>query len=74
MFTDRHVRAGQIIIDAGINSVNNQIVGDVDAELVQGAGVAALSPVPGGVGPITSVLIFRNLVMAVKRQHHHSTT
>lgn len=68
LITDSHVRAGQVVIDAGINSLDGQITGDVDSDLVERAGVSALSPVPGGVGPITSALIFRNLLKAVVQQ------
>lgn len=69
LITGAHVRAGQCLIDAGINSVEGRIVGDVDAASVEQAGVAALSAVPGGVGPVTSALIFHNLVTALARQH-----
>ena len=62
-----HVKPHQIIIDAGINMVNNSMVGDVDANSVRGH-VAALSPVPGGVGPVTSAIVFRNLLKAIRLQ------
>lgn len=62
-----HVKPNQIIIDAGINMVNNSMVGDLDANSVRGH-VAALSPVPGGVGPVTSAIVFRNLLKAIRLQ------
>jgi methylenetetrahydrofolate dehydrogenase (NADP+)/methenyltetrahydrofolate cyclohydrolase len=68
LITDAHVRSGQIVIDAGINYVNGQITGDVDSTLVERAGINVLTPVPGGVGPITSALIFRNLIIAIAQQ------
>ncbi len=61
-----HLRAGQIVIDAGINYLDGKLVGDVDAESAEGV-AAALTPVPGGVGPLTSALIFQNLIRAARK-------
>jgi methylenetetrahydrofolate dehydrogenase (NADP+)/methenyltetrahydrofolate cyclohydrolase len=61
------LRPEQIVIDAGINYLEGKLVGDVDAASVEGI-VAALSPVPGGVGPLTSALIFQNLLRAARRR------
>lgn len=65
------VKEGQIIIDVGINTVKGEkledevedtkLVGDVDFEAVKDI-VAALSPVPGGVGPMTVFCLFENLL------------
>jgi methylenetetrahydrofolate dehydrogenase (NADP+) / methenyltetrahydrofolate cyclohydrolase len=57
-----HVRPGAAVIDVGINEdADGALVGDVDTEAV--AGVArAVSPVPGGVGPVTTALLLRNTV------------
>ena len=60
-----HLRRGQIVIDAGINYVDGKPAGDVDAASAEGI-AAALTPVPGGVGPLTSALIFQNLIRAVR--------
>lgn len=62
-----HVRAGVIAIDVGINAVPGpqgiRLVGDLDHDSV--AEVAeALTPVPGGVGPVTDVWLLRNTVAA----------
>jgi len=66
-----HVKAGQVVIDVGINTVEGQklddeiierkIVGDVDFNEVKNT-VSAISPVPGGVGPLTVLSIFQNLL------------
>lgn len=61
------VRAGATVIDAGINVTPQGIVGDVDAESVS-AVAAALSPVPGGLGAVTTALLLRNVVTAAERQ------
>lgn len=67
LVTGAMVREGQIVIDAGISVVEGRVVGDVEAESVA-AKVAALTPVPGGVGPLTATLIFENLLRAVELQ------
>jgi methylenetetrahydrofolate dehydrogenase (NADP+)/methenyltetrahydrofolate cyclohydrolase len=58
---------GQVLIDAGVNFVDGKMRGDVDADSVRGL-AAALTPVPQGVGPVTTALIFRNLVRAAEMQ------
>ncbi len=50
------VSEGSIVIDVGINSVENRIVGDADFETLKDK-VAMITPVPGGVGSVTTVLI-----------------
>jgi len=55
------VRAGATVIDAGINVTPQGIAGDVDAESVA-AVAGALSPVPGGLGAVTTALLLRNVV------------
>lgn len=62
-----HVRAGAVVIDVGTNEgPDGSIVGDVDAGSVRGR-AAALSPVPGGVGPVTTALLMRHVVEAAER-------
>ncbi len=60
-----HLTAGQVVIDAGINVVGESLVGDVDAASVMGK-VKALTPVPGGVGTLTTAIIFRNVIRAIR--------
>jgi len=65
------VKEGQVIIDIGISTVINsdgtkKIYGDVDFDSVSPI-VSAISPVPGGVGPMTVVSLFQNLVDVVVR-------
>ncbi|WP_026961596.1 bifunctional 5,10-methylenetetrahydrofolate dehydrogenase/5,10-methenyltetrahydrofolate cyclohydrolase [Alicyclobacillus herbarius] len=58
------------VIDAGINEAPDKgIVGDVDPDAAQK--VAACSPVPGGVGPVTTALLFANLMQALTLQQPH---
>jgi methylenetetrahydrofolate dehydrogenase (NADP+)/methenyltetrahydrofolate cyclohydrolase len=59
--------AGATVIDAGINVTPKGIVGDVDVESVSSV-AGALSPVPGGVGAVTTELLLRNVLTAAERQ------
>lgn len=67
------IKPGATVIDVGINRIptadgKGQLVGDVDfAAAVQVAG--AITPVPGGVGPMTIACLLRNTVTAACRQH-----
>lgn len=60
-----NVKNNSIVIDVGINSIGEkdkiQITGDVDFENVKNK-VMAISPVPGGVGPMTVISLFKNLI------------
>jgi methylenetetrahydrofolate dehydrogenase (NADP+)/methenyltetrahydrofolate cyclohydrolase len=56
---------GATVIDAGINVTPSGITGDVDVESVSGVAIA-LSPVPGGVGAVTTALLLRNVVSAAE--------
>jgi methylenetetrahydrofolate dehydrogenase (NADP+)/methenyltetrahydrofolate cyclohydrolase len=66
------VRSGAVVIDVGINRVEDKnsskgyrVVGDVDFERV-GEKAAAITPVPGGVGPMTIMMLMRNTVLAAE--------
>ncbi len=61
------VKKGQIIVDVGITRAEDRIIGDVDFNQVSGI-VKAITPVPGGVGPMTVVSLFENLLIAYKKQ------
>jgi methylenetetrahydrofolate dehydrogenase (NADP+) / methenyltetrahydrofolate cyclohydrolase len=55
------VAPGATVVDVGINRSTNGLVGDVDFDAV-GAVAGAITPVPGGVGPMTIALLLRNVV------------
>tara|TARA_Y100000034_G_scaffold42710_1_gene52272 strand:- start:10987 stop:11817 length:831 start_codon:yes stop_codon:yes gene_type:complete len=61
------VRPGTVVIDVGITRIGKKIVGDVDAEVAQVAG--AISPVPGGVGPMTVTMLLYNTLQAYRCQN-----
>ncbi len=63
------IREGVVVVDAGINATESGICGDVDFEEVEKL-AAAITPVPGGVGSLTTAFIMRNLLQAVRIQHH----
>ena len=61
------IKPGATVIDFGVNFVDGQMCGDVDYE--QAVGVAGLiTPVPGGTGPMTNVMLLLNVLEAAKRQ------
>jgi len=59
------VKKGSVIIDVGINRVGNKIVGDVDFEKVKEK-ASYITPVPGGVGPMTIVILLKNVLEAAE--------
>jgi methylenetetrahydrofolate dehydrogenase (NADP+)/methenyltetrahydrofolate cyclohydrolase len=61
------LKRGATVIDVGINVVPGGIVGDVDFASASGV-VSAISPVPGGVGPITNAILLEHLVRAARDQ------
>lgn len=62
------VRAGQVVVDVGVNRLGGKkLVGDVDFAAVSKI-VEAISPVPGGVGPMTVTMLLRNTLEAAKEQ------
>lgn len=64
--TGEYVAPGAVVIDVGINMKDGSMVGDVDAEAMGHAGF--LTPVPGGVGPVTNTMLARNLLRAAAGQ------
>jgi methylenetetrahydrofolate dehydrogenase (NADP+) / methenyltetrahydrofolate cyclohydrolase len=61
------VREGATVIDVGINRTDEGLVGDVDFEAVR-AKARAITPVPGGVGPMTIAMLLSNTLEAARRQ------
>jgi len=67
LITGSMLRPGATVVDVGINVVNDAIVGDVDLESARSV-AGAITPVPGGVGPVTNALLLTHLVRAAVRQ------
>lgn len=61
-----HVNPSAVVVDCGINVTPDGVVGDVDFARVQPI-VAAITPVPGGVGPVTTVMLLDQVVTAAER-------
>jgi len=66
------VRPGAIVFDVGINRVGDKTVGDVDYEAVKEIAFA-ITPVPGGVGPLTVAMLLSQTVFATERQAKRSS-
>ncbi len=67
LVTGAMLKPGAVVVDVGINVVDGRIVGDVDfASAVEVA--SAITPVPGGVGPLTNALLLTHLIRAAERQ------
>lgn len=60
LITSDHVSEGVVVVDVGANYVQGRVVGDVHFDGVSKK-AKAISPVPGGVGPLTTVMLARNL-------------
>lgn len=58
---------GVVVVDVGINVVGDRLVGDVDFESASRV-ASAITPVPGGVGPVTNALLLTHLVRAAQAQ------
>jgi len=67
LVTGAMLKPGAVVIDVGINVVDGHIVGDVDFESAEKV-ASAITPVPGGVGPLTNALLLSHLMRAAQRQ------
>ena len=67
LVTGAMLKPGAVVIDVGINVVDGKIVGDVDFASAE-AVASAITPVPGGVGPLTGALLLSHLMRAAQRQ------
>jgi methylenetetrahydrofolate dehydrogenase (NADP+)/methenyltetrahydrofolate cyclohydrolase len=64
-----HVREGAVVIDVGTNATDDGLVGDVDFEAVKDR-ASKITPVPGGVGPVTTACLLAKIVRAANAAHH----
>ena len=67
LVTGDMLKKGAVVVDVGINVVDGHIRGDVDFESARRV-ASAITPVPGGVGPLTNALLLTHLVRAAERQ------
>jgi len=66
LITGAMLKPGAVVIDVGINRVEGKLVGDVDLDSAAQL-VSAITPVPGGVGPMTVAMLLRNTLLALTR-------
>jgi methylenetetrahydrofolate dehydrogenase (NADP+)/methenyltetrahydrofolate cyclohydrolase len=67
LVTAEMVKPGAVVIDAGINRTESGLVGDVDFETVRQV-AGQITPVPGGVGPLTIAMLLHNTLAAARLQ------
>ncbi len=65
LFTRDYFSEGVAVVDVGINEVDGKIVGDVDFDQVSEI-ASLITPVPGGVGPVTTAILMENVVKAAE--------
>jgi methylenetetrahydrofolate dehydrogenase (NADP+)/methenyltetrahydrofolate cyclohydrolase len=66
MIAKEHVKPGAVVIDVGVNRTDNGLVGDVKFDEVSEI-ASAITPVPGGVGPMTITMLMKNTIESAKR-------
>ncbi len=66
LITADMVRPGAVVLDFGTNWTERGLVGDVDFEAVRQV-AGAITPVPGGIGPVTTAVLLRNTLRAARR-------
>jgi methylenetetrahydrofolate dehydrogenase (NADP+)/methenyltetrahydrofolate cyclohydrolase len=67
LVTGDMLKAGAVVVDVGINVVDGKLVGDVEFESASRV-ASAITPVPGGVGPLTNAILLTHLVQAARDQ------
>lgn len=72
LVTGAMLKPGAVVIDVGINVVDGHIVGDVEFASAERV-ASAITPVPGGVGPLTNALLLSHLMRAAQRQDQAAT-
>ncbi|MBC7234400.1 MAG: bifunctional 5,10-methylenetetrahydrofolate dehydrogenase/5,10-methenyltetrahydrofolate cyclohydrolase [Chloroflexi bacterium] len=67
MITGDMIKPGAVVVDFGVNVVGDSIVGDVDTEAAMEV-ASYVTPVPGGTGPMTNIMLMLNTLEAARRQ------
>ena len=67
LITGAMLKPGAVVVDVGINVVDGRLVGDVEFESARTV-ASAITPVPGGVGPLTNALLLTHLIRAAEHQ------
>jgi methylenetetrahydrofolate dehydrogenase (NADP+)/methenyltetrahydrofolate cyclohydrolase len=64
LVTPDMVRSGSVVVDVGMNRLDDRVVGDVDPDVAEIASL--MTPVPGGVGPMTIAFLLQNAVRCAR--------
>ena len=67
LITKDMVKPNSYIIDVGINKIDNKLYGDVDYDNI--IDIASITPVPGGVGPMTVAMLLENTLISYKKMN-----
>lgn len=67
LVTGEMIKPGAVVVDVGINVVDDGLVGDVDFDSASQV-ASAITPVPGGVGPLTNAILLNHLMLAARDQ------
>ena len=70
LVTGEMLKPGAVVVDVGINVTEDGLVGDVDLDSASRV-ASAITPVPGGVGPLTNAILLTHLVRAARDQAAH---
>jgi methylenetetrahydrofolate dehydrogenase (NADP+)/methenyltetrahydrofolate cyclohydrolase len=70
LVTGEMLKPGAVVVDVGINVTEDGLVGDVDFESAEKV-ASAITPVPGGVGPLTNAILLSHLMRAARDQANH---
>jgi methylenetetrahydrofolate dehydrogenase (NADP+)/methenyltetrahydrofolate cyclohydrolase len=73
LITGDMVSPGVVVVDFGVNFLDGQMVGDVDFDSVAEK-ASWITPVPGGTGPMTNVMLMRNVLMAARARQARAET
>ncbi len=73
LITADMVKIGAVVIDVGINRLEDRLVGDVEFDTVREV-ASAITPVPGGIGPLTIAMLLRNTLKACQLQNRECAT
>lgn len=67
MITGDMIRPGAVVVDFGVNVVDGKLIGDVDTAAAMSV-ASYVTPVPGGTGPMTNIMLMTNTLTAARRQ------
>ena len=63
------IKEGAVVVDVGINRIEGKLVGDVEFEIASER-AAYITPVPGGVGPMTVAMLMKNTLSAYEKHEN----